>query len=279
MSHLNMLSHGADPVQVVDHDKVTSQYRLEKRVFPEVSVSGFAHIDQEVGFFVQVAALLRPTDIVLDFGAGRGAWFHDDPVRYRRDLQNFRGRCAHVDGCDIDDAVLENQSLDAAKLFSPGGPLPYPDNRFDIIVTRYVFEHLPDPEWAAGELLRVLKPGGWICVMTPNKWGYVALAARLLPNRFHTKALGHIQPSRRDVDVFPTVYRLNTVRDVRRHFGHAADVYHYRTSGVPSYHLDSFLLFRLQLFLNRLMPSGLDVGLRFFIQKRAASTDAGSAER
>src|SRR4051812_27231210 len=50
----------------------SSQLDLERRVFPEVSVSGFAHSDQEVAFFTQVAALLRPTDVVLDFGAGRG---------------------------------------------------------------------------------------------------------------------------------------------------------------------------------------------------------------
>ena len=263
-------SHG--PVVPIDAEKETSRHRLEKRMFMEAQVTGFAHIDQEVAFYTQVAALLRPDDVVLDFGAGRGAWYHDEPSRYRKWIQNFRGRCAHVDGCDLDPVVLDNESLDLAKLISPGEPLPYEDDRFDLIVSRYVFEHLPDPEWAARELLRVTKPGGWICAMTPNKWGYVALAARLVPNRLHTAVLHYIQPTRKDEDVFPTLYRLNTPRAVRRYFGGGADVFHYSTSAVPSYHFNSAILFRMLRLLHRLMPPPFDVGLRFFIRKHEAPT-------
>src|SRR5688572_1016169 len=143
------------PVVTVDVAKETSKIRLERRVFEEVNVSGFSHIDQEIAFFTQVAALVRPDDVLLDFGAGRGEFFHDEPSHYRRWLQNFRGRVAHVDGCDIDTAVLSNQTLDEAKLFDAGRPLPYEDQRFDIVISRYVFEHISDPEWLARELLRV----------------------------------------------------------------------------------------------------------------------------
>lgn len=255
----------------VDLDKESSRHRLEKRIFREAQVTGFPHIDQEVAFYTQVAALLRPDDVVLDFGAGRGAWYHDEPSRYRRWIQNFRGRCAHVDGCDVDPVALSNESLDRALLIEPGQPLPYEDERFDLIVSRYVFEHLTDPVWTARELLRVTKPGGWICVMTPNKWGYVALAARLVPNALHTAVLRYIQPHRKDEDVFPTAYLLNTPRAIRKYFGHGADVYHYSTSAVPSYHFNSVILFRLLRLLHRLMPPPLDVGLRFFIRKRDAA--------
>ncbi|QIK80039.1 class I SAM-dependent methyltransferase [Sphingomonas piscis] len=261
---------GRAPVVTSDAERETAGHRLIKRIFPEAQVSGFAHIDQEVAFFTQVAALLRPDDVVLDFGAGRGAWLETEPSLYKRWLHNFRGRCAHVDGCDVDPVVKDNPTLDAAATFAPGEALPYPDNRFDLIVSRYVFEHLPDPEWAARELLRVLRPGGWICALTPNKWGYVALASRLLPNRHHARALSSVQPGRQERDVFPTVYRLNRPADVRRHFGHGADVFHYSTSAVPSYHFGSALLFRLLRLVHRLTPPPFDVGLRFFIRKREA---------
>jgi SAM-dependent methyltransferase len=257
------------PAATVDPACPSSQLELERRVFSEVNVSGFAHSDQEVAFFTQVAALLRPTDVVLDFGAGRGAWMYEDPSYFRRHIQNFRGRCAHVDGCDIDPIVLENATLDEARTFRPGEALPYEDDRFDIIIARYVFEHIPDPEWAARELLRVLRPGGWICAMTPNKWGYVALAARLLPNRLHARALTRVQPHRKEIDVFPTVYRLNTPEAARRYFGGGGDVFHYTTSAVPSYHFKSMILFRLLLFFHRFLPPRLDVGLRLFIRKHA----------
>lgn len=191
-----------------------------------------------------------------------------DPSSYRRDIQNFRGRCAHVDGCDPDPAVLGNPTLDAASVVRIGEPLPYEDERFDLIVSRYVFEHIADPQWAARELLRVLKPGGWICAMTPNRWGYVALAAILVPNRMHARALAGVQPSRPSKDVFPTVYKLNRPSAVRGHFGHAADVFHYSTSAVPSYHFGSMVIFRLLQLVHRLTPPPFDLGLRFFIRKR-----------
>jgi hypothetical protein len=70
-------------------------------------------------------------------------------------------------------------------------------------------------------------------------------------------------------DVFPTAYRLNRPGDVRRYFGHGADVYHYSTSAVPSYHFGSLVLMRLQQLAHRLMPPMFDVGLRFFIRKRS----------
>jgi SAM-dependent methyltransferase len=245
-----------------------SKQAVERAVFREAQATGFAHIDQEIAFFTQVAALIRPDDVLLDFGAGRGEFFYDDPVPYRRSLQSFRGRVAHVDGCDVDPAVEGNPTLDAARTFEPGAALPYEDGRFDVVVARYVFEHVTDPEWAARELLRVTRPGGWICAFTPNKWGYVALAARLVPKRWHRRLLRSAQPHRRDEDIFPTAYRLNRPGDVRRHFGAEADVFHYSTSGVPSYHFGSALGLRIMLVLHRLLPGALDTGLAFFIRKR-----------
>lgn len=254
--------------QPYDVSKESPKHRLERRVYREANVSGFPHNDQEVAFYTQVAALLRPDDVLLDFGAGRGEFMDTDPSRYRVRLQNFRGRCAHVDGCDPDAVVLENPTLDAAAVIAMGEPLPYSDNRFDMIVSRYVFEHIADPQWAAAELLRVLKPGGWICAMTPNKFGYVALASRMIPNRLHSRALSRVQPGRAAKDIFPTVYRLNRPSAVRRHFGHSADIYHYSTSAVPSYHFGSLALMRLEQLVHRLTPPMFNVGLRFFIRKR-----------
>jgi len=254
--------------KVYDPTLESPKHRLERRVYREANVSGFSHVDQEIAFFTQVAALLRPTDVLLDFGAGRGEFMDQDPSEFRRRLQNFRGRCEHVDGCDPDPVVLENPTVDAAQVIEAGKALPYEDNRFDIVVARYVFEHIENPQRVAQELLRVVKPGGWICAMTPNKWGYVALASRLLPNRAHSQALIHVQPGRQACDVFPTRYRLNRPSAVKRYFGHAADVYWYSTSAVPSYHFGNIFVMRILQVVHRLTPTPFDVGLRFFIRKR-----------
>jgi SAM-dependent methyltransferase len=63
-------------------------------------------------------------------------------------------------GCDIDEVVLDNPYLDHAEVIHPDSPLPYPDNRFDLVVAQWVFEHVADPNHVAHELLRVVKPGG-----------------------------------------------------------------------------------------------------------------------
>ena len=244
----------------------SSKMAVERRVFEEVAVGGFAHVDPEVGYFSIVSSLVRPHHRLLDFGAGRGEFYFDDPSEYRRWIQNFRGRCAHVDGCDVDPVVLENPTLDSAAVIEPGKPLPYEDGSFDIVISRYVFEHVTDPDWTARELLRIVKPGGWVCALTVNKWGYIALGARLIPNSLHAKALRRIQPHREAIDVFPTVYRLNTARAVRHHFA-GAEVYHYMIAGVPSYHFGNAAILRALLILQRLMPAMLYPGLGLFIRK------------
>ena len=44
--------------------------------------------------------------------------------------------------------------------------LPFPDATFESVVTFNTFEHLADPDRAAAEIYRVLKPGGWLFLHT-----------------------------------------------------------------------------------------------------------------
>ena len=57
------------------------------------------------------------------------------------------------------------------------------------------------------------EPGGRLFVLTPNRWHYVALGARLLPHRAH---LAFNRWRGLDTsDIFPTAYRANTERKLR----------------------------------------------------------------
>ena len=68
------------------------------------------------------------------------------------------------------------------------------------------------------EIERILKPGGWFCARTPNKWGYISLGANLIPNSLHVRFLKFLQPDRQEEDVFPTRYRMNTIAALKTHF-------------------------------------------------------------
>jgi hypothetical protein len=55
-----------------------------------------------------------------------------------------------------------------------GERLPLPDACADVVVSLHVFEHLHDPELAASEVSRILKPGGTFLAGTPVSPGPIA---------------------------------------------------------------------------------------------------------
>lgn len=250
----------------------TSAQALRERFSPEARFGGFSKADAMVEFYGRISALLKPTDRVLDYGAGRGAQISEDHLSYRRALKTLKGRCAHLEGCDIDAEVLSNPYLDSATIVDPEGALPYDDDSFDLVYSNWVFEHVREPDRVASELLRVTKPTGYICAITPNKLGYISIAARLAGNSRHVGLLKKIQPNRKDFDVFPTHYRLNTRAAVRRHFGPSALVAAYAVPGDPAYTFDNPVMYKIFQWLHMLTPEALQPLLLVFVQKNEGSS-------
>jgi ubiquinone/menaquinone biosynthesis C-methylase UbiE len=79
--------------------------------------------------------------------------------------------------------------------------LPFADASFDLAICVEVVQCTPDPEAVAGELLRVLRPGGRLLMTTPNKHSALRRVNRLL------------RPSRSEV-----APRLAATGDFRRMF-------------------------------------------------------------
>ncbi|MEL7691455.1 class I SAM-dependent methyltransferase [Citromicrobium bathyomarinum] len=240
---------------------------LVRRHYPEASVGGFSRVNGSIEFYTRINALVNENSVVLDYGAGRGAQIDTERVPYVRHLKTLKGRVKHLEGCDIDETVMGNPFLNSAKVFQPEKPLPYGDNTFDVIYSSWVLEHVADPAQVARELLRVLKPGGYFCAITPNKFGYISLASRLAGNVNHTALLRKIQPERLEHDVFPTFYRMNTRGALSKAFTKADEVVVYDSSWEPAYHFNNALVFRAFKLLHGLTPPGLNAVLLVFVRK------------
>lgn len=244
------------------------------RLFPETQAGGFTRRDGTVEFYTRVNALLDPAMIVLDFGAGRGASFDKAKPDYRTALQLLQGKVTKVIGVDVDPVVLANPSLDQAFQIGLDCKLPLDDHCLDLVVSDWVLEHIEFPHLFAKEVTRVLKPGGWFCARTPNRWHYDYLVARMVPPQLEARLLGVVQPSRKTKDIFPKFYLMNDRRSVARYFNrtHYVD-YSYYYSPEPAYLPKVSLLWRFVLGAENVAPETMKANLFIFIQKRAGDSE------
>lgn len=106
----------------------------------------------------------EPGQKMLDVGCGSG-----HVAKYVADT--FPG--VQVEGCDVSPVRVEQareirkkQGREDIRYFvSPVEMIDAPDNTYDRITCRYLFEFLADPMVAMRELRRVLKPGGQLLII------------------------------------------------------------------------------------------------------------------
>ena len=234
---------------------------------PELAAGGIARDDGEIHFYTRVNALLRPDMTVIDYGCGRGAIFNSGEFVFREQLAKLQGKVRKVIGIDLDSAIHEHPFLDERHVLQNAAPLPIADGTVDLVVAHWVFEHIDNPQQMAREFLRVLKPGGWICARTPHRWSYIGLAAQLIPPQFHNALLRWIKPGFQANDKFPTTYRINSHRAIKRWFPDAQwrDC-SYGMSSTPRYHWENSMLFALASAFNAISLPKVD--LLMLIQKR-----------
>lgn len=238
------------------------------RIAPESHVGGFSFRDSTFLFYALINAVITPKSRILDFGAGRGVQ-GTNGNRFVRDLINLKDRASHVTGVDVDQAVLENPMVNDAYVIDPGRPLPFEPSSFDIVYSDWVLEHVDDPHAFIREVERVLKPGGWFFGRTPNKFGLIAAGASLVPNRLHTKTLRLLQPDREEQDVFPTRYRINTLRAIRKHLPGDRWSNHSTLVDTEVMYLARIpILFAISEFIGRILPKRFRPVLFVIAQKR-----------
>jgi SAM-dependent methyltransferase len=151
----------------------------------------------------RLVSIVGPDMTVVDGGCG-----HEAPT-----LNDLRGKGARLIGVDLVPlAPQDGLELVAGDLAA----VPLPDASVDLLYSRSVMEHVTDPDAVYAEARRLLKPCGRWIFLTANRWDYVSLVARAVPNRFHAAIVKRME-GRAESDVFPTAYRTNDRRQIEHH--------------------------------------------------------------
>jgi SAM-dependent methyltransferase len=228
-------------------------------------IGGFSNNDGTIDFYLRVNSLIKDDGVVVDIGAGRAAWYEDDDCKTRRNIRLLKGRVAKMIAADIDPAVLNNRASDD-QIIMHNGLLDLPTNSVDLIIADYVLEHIDNSKIFSEQIHRTLKSGGWFCARTPHKYCYISIISRVIRNINHSKLLKFAQPNRKDIDIFPTRYKLNTLVDVENNFlGWENKTFIFRIN--PAYFFGSKLIYNLQLIIHRLMPSFFSGNIYVYVRK------------
>ena len=116
--------------------------------------------------------------VALDVGSGPGT--------VTASLARAAGEDGLALGVDISEAMLTRAVRNEAGphvgfIRADAQRLPLRDNTIDAVTSMAVFQLIPDPVAALGEIARVLRPGGRLVIMVPTA-GRAAQFWQLLPN-------------------------------------------------------------------------------------------------
>jgi 2-polyprenyl-3-methyl-5-hydroxy-6-metoxy-1,4-benzoquinol methylase len=110
---------------------------------------------------------MLPADTLLDAGCGDG--------RFLAAIARSVNAPARLVGSDISERILETaaetvrrEGVEPELVRANLEHLPFDDASFDRVLSFQVIEHLLDPAAGVRELVRVLKPNGWLILSTDN---------------------------------------------------------------------------------------------------------------
>jgi SAM-dependent methyltransferase len=156
---------------------------------------------------------------VLEIGTGLGT-----------DLAKFARAGARVTGVDLTEkaisltrARLDLEGLEGDLYVADAERLPFGEGTFDVVYSWGVLHHTPDTDRAVNEAIRVLRPGGRICVMLYSRRSWVALGL------WTRHALLAVRPHRRMHEVIANHMesagtRAYTVAELRSLFDSLCDI-------------------------------------------------------
>lgn len=163
---------------------------------------------------------LGPEGRWLDAGCGH----HILGSGLERMERELKSRAGLMVGVDLQFEKTDDQPELPLKACANLDQLPFPNDAFQLITCNMVVEHLERPAVTFREFARVLTPGGRLVIHTPNVLGYAVGAGRVakavLPRQLVFKLIRWAE-SREEQDVFPTLYRANTMQRLKTLLGEA----------------------------------------------------------
>lgn len=118
---------------------------------------------------------------VIDLGCGSGY----GAARIAKVARTLVGVDVSSDAVTFANARYKSPNLSFERI-EPDAPLPFEDREFDVALSFQVIEHVSDDEHYLKEAFRVLKPGGVLLLITPDR-RYRLLPAQKPWNRWHLR--------------------------------------------------------------------------------------------
>jgi ubiquinone/menaquinone biosynthesis C-methylase UbiE len=107
---------------------------------------------------------------VLEIGVGVGT----DHMQFARAGARLHGIDLTERGVDLVGRRLALEGLSSDLHVGDAESLPFPDNSFDVVYSWGVLHHTPDTARAVAEAVRVLRPGGRLCMMVYARHAWVS---------------------------------------------------------------------------------------------------------
>jgi SAM-dependent methyltransferase len=124
---------------------------------------------------------------LVDFSAYRGKAVLEIGCGAGIDLARFAREGAQVTGVDLSSTAIQlarqnfdHQGLAAHLCVMNGEALDFDENSFDMVYAHGVLQYTANPTYMAGEIFRVLKPGGQAILMVYNKYSWLNLLSKVM---------------------------------------------------------------------------------------------------
>jgi SAM-dependent methyltransferase len=180
-------------------------WKVQKLIVPGLRNSQYL-------YYETLRGLLTRNTRWLEVGCGHQFF----PPWMKVDERELVSSVAFSAGLEFDLASLKQHETLPYGVLADIHKVPFRDESFTLVTANMVVEHLENPQAALAEIHRILTPGGMFVFHTTNYWNLLVWIASLIPQSLKNRVVEFLE-SRKEEDIYPTYYRINTAPAVRRH--------------------------------------------------------------